>query len=368
MSVDPIRIEVPQTTLDRIAAKIADARIGYAPVDDAAWIYGTDARYLSELIDYWRTQYHWREEEAELNRYPHFRAEIDGIVVHFQHVKAHGGYPTPIVLTHGWPGSIVEFQAVIPLLVSAGFTVVVPSLPGYGWSGRPAKPVGPAFIAGLWRKLMVEALGYPRFFAQGGDWGSAVSTRLGLDHGDVVEAIHLNLFRTVLPGPNADQALRDHWAAVRKVAAAENAYQMVHDTRPQTIGLALHDNPVGWAAWVIEKFQRWGDTRGDIESRFSKAQLITNLMTYLVTDSVISSIWAYRGRINEPDLEFPVRVPTGLAAYPAEFIHLPSRSLAERAYNVAHYAQLPAGGHFAAMEVPQIFAADVIAFFSSQIR
>jgi microsomal epoxide hydrolase len=180
----------------------------------------------------------------------------------------------------------------------------------------------------------------------------------------VVPAIHLNLCRTVLPGPDATAPLKDYWAKVGKVMASESAYQQLHQTRPQTIGLALHDNPVGWAAWVIEKFQRWSDSNGNIESRFTKGQLITNLMTYLTTDSVMSSIWFYYGNTRESKLPLPLKVPTGLAAYPGEFLPVPDRDLAQLAYNVEHYATMAAGGHFAAMEVPDIFAADILAFFT----
>lgn len=364
MTPEPFRIDVPQATLDRIQSRLVDTRIGYMPEDDDQWRYGMDARYLAELVDHWRTRYDWRAEEEKLNRWPQFRAEIDGIPIHFYHVKGDTSRrPIPILLTHGWPGSVVEFQEVMPLLAEAGFSFVIPSLPGYGWSGRPARPIGPARVAALWRKLMVEALGYPRFFAQGGDWGSAVTTQLGISHADVVAAIHLNFFMPPPPGPDADAELLTYWGAVGKTMEAESGYQHEHATKPQTIGLALHDNPVGWAAWVVEKFQRWGDTKGDIESRFTKDHLITNLMTYLVTDSVMSSIWMYNGLGSDKMAPGPVTVPTALAHFPAEFYPMPNRALAERQYNIARMTTMAAGGHFAAMEEPQAFAQDVIAFF-----
>jgi pimeloyl-ACP methyl ester carboxylesterase len=364
MTIEAFCIDVPQTVLDRITAKLAGTRIGYQPEDDDQWRYGTDARYLAELVSYWQDKYDWRAEEAALNRFPQFRARIDGVDIHFYHVKGDGTHPTPILLTHGWPGSVVEFQAVIPKLVAAGFSVVIPSLPGYGWSGRPQGPIGPTRVAKMWRSLMVDVLGYSRFFAQGGDWGSIVTMRLATDHADVVAGIHLNMFTAPLPGPDADSELRDFWKTVKKLTAVESGYQHLQETKPQTIGLALHDNPVGWAAWVIEKFQRWGDTHGDIESRFSKDQLITNLMTYLVNDNVMSSFWLYYGRAQDPMPSAPITVPTALARFPGEFYPLPSRALAERQYNVARWTEMAVGGHFAAMEEPEAFAADVIAFFS----
>lgn len=364
------RVEVDQATLDRIQARLADARIGYRPADDAGgpgpWKYGTDATYLADLIDYWRDDYDWRAAEAALNRWPQFIADVDGVPIHFYHVRGRADRPVPILLTHGWPGSVVEFQEVMPILIEAGFSIVVPSLPGFGFSGRPPVPLGPAKVADMWRTLMVDVLGYPRFFAQGGDFGSAVTVQLGVRHPDVVAAIHLNFFMPPLPGPDADAPLLDYWGQVKAMQDAESAYQHEHSTKPQTIGLALHDNPVGWAAWVIEKFHGWGDTHGDIESRFSKDQLITNLMTYLAGDTVMSSIWMYYGTQNEQRVWGPVTVPTALARFPAEFYPMPDRALAERQHAVERWTEMPAGGHFAAMEEPRAFAQDLIAFFGDR--
>jgi pimeloyl-ACP methyl ester carboxylesterase len=366
MNPEPFRIDVPQTVLDRIQAKLADTRIGYMPQDDDRWRYGMDAHYLAELVDYWRRTYDWRREEEKLNRWPQFRAEVDGTSIHFYHVRGAAERPIPILLTHGWPGSVAEFQGVIPPLVEAGFSLVVPSLPGFGWSGRPQRPIGPKKVADMWRSLMVDVLGYDRFFAQGGDFGSAVTAQLGINHPDVVAAIHLNFFMAPLPDSDADAELLEYWRAVAALTEAESGYHHEHATKPQTIGLALHDNPVGWAAWVVEKFWRWGDTKGDIESRFSKDHLITNLMTYLVNDTVMSSIWMYYGTQHEERSPGPVPVPTALAHFPGEFYPMPSHALAERQHKVARYTTMPSGGHFAAMEEPDAFAQDLIAFFGEQ--
>lgn len=367
MSVQPFRIDVPQSVLDRIQAKLSDARIGYMPDRGNPWQYGTDARYLAQLVDYWRTAYDWRAEESKLNRWPQYQAQIDGVQIHFYHVQSDiARRPVPILLTHGWPGSVVEFQDVIPRLLNAGFSVVVPSLPGYGWSARPAVPIGPARVAAMWRALMVDCLGYSRFFAQGGDWGSAVTTQLGISHADVVAAIHLNFFMPPLPGPDADAELLAYWADVGKAVEEEGGYQHEHGTKPQTIGLALHDNPVGWAAWVIEKFWGWGDKAKPLEQRFSKDQLITNLMSYLTTDTVMSSIWMYNGLKSDAMAQGRVEVPTALAHFPHEFYPMPDRRLAERQYNVVRMTSLASGGHFAAMEEPEAFSQDVIEFFSHQ--
>ncbi|MET0246460.1 MAG: epoxide hydrolase family protein [Sphingomonas sp.] len=364
--MQPFRVDIPQDVLDRIQRRLADTRIGYVPDGSNPWEYGMDAGYLADLVDHWRHRYDWRAEEAGLNRWPQFRAEVDGVPIHFYHVRGHADRPVPILLTHGWPGSVVEFQAVMPILIKAGFSLVVPSLPGFGFSGRPARPIGPARVAAMWRTLMVDILGYPRFFAQGGDFGSAVTVQLGISHADVVAAIHLNFFMAPLPGPDADGPLLAYWGEVKALTEAESGYHHEQATKPQTIGLALHDNPVGWAAWVVEKFKGWGDTGGDIESRFSKDHLITNLMTYLVTDSVMSSIWMYYGTQHEERPAGPVTVPTALARFPGEFYPMPSRALAERQHNVVRWTEMKSGGHFAAAEEPKAFADDLIAFFGDR--
>ena len=364
--VRPFTIDVAQPILDRIRAKLALSQVGYAPADDRDWRYGTDAAWLATLLDYWRSRFDWRVAEAGLNRHPHFKAEIDGIDIHFVHIRATeaNGCP-PILLTHGWPGSFYEFDAAIPLLVAQGFDLVVPSLPGYGFSGRPATPVGPRAVAKLWRRLMTEALGYQRFFAQGGDWGSPVTAWLGREHADVVAAIHLNLAVAPLDGSGDDEATALWRNKVHGVRQAASAYMMEQATKPQTIGLALADSPLGFAAWVCEKFHGWGDTHGNIESRFSKDQLLTNIMIYLVNDAVQSSIWMYRTIFTEGRDDWRVPVPTGVALFPAEFMPYPPRSGAERAYNITRWTEMPAGGHFAAMEEPAAFAAEVGAYFAT---
>jgi microsomal epoxide hydrolase len=365
MTVAPFTIAVPEPVLDNIVSRLRTSVVGYAPADDADWRYGTDARYLAEVLDYWRDVYDWRAAERALNEWPHFTAHIDDATVHFIHVRASTpGRQLPLILTHGWPGSFIEFLEVIPLLVEQGFDVVVPSLPGYGFSSRPSVPTTPRRIAALWRRLMVDELGYKRFGAQGGDWGSSVSSWLGCDHPDVVAAIHLNLFDGPPPSGEDDEATVD-WRARRvDVFNRESGYAHEHRSKPQTIGLALADSPVGFASWVLEKFYTWGDTNGDIESRFSKDQLLTNIMIYLVNDAVQSAIWLYRSLITESRDDMRVDLPTGLAVFPAEFSLPAPRSCAARKYNIQRWTTMASGGHFAAMEEPRAFAADVAAFFS----
>jgi pimeloyl-ACP methyl ester carboxylesterase len=364
--VKPFAIAVPQTVLDRIAARLALSAVGYAPADDADWKYGVDAVWLQGLLDYWRNQYDWRAAERELNALPHFIARVEDFDVHFIHVRA-SAVPArlPIVLTHGWPGSVLEFFEVVGPLAAMGFDVVVPSLPGYGFSSRPAVPIGPRRVAALWRRLMVDELGYSRFGAQGGDWGSAVTTWLGRDHADVVAGIHLNMLFAPPTSAADDEETRAWRVKLARVRSVESAYMLEQSTKPQTIGLALADSPLGFAAWVAEKFHGWGDTHGDIDRRFPKDRLLTNIMLYLVTDTVQSAIWMYRSAVTDKHTASRVTVPTGCALFPAEFMPYPPRSAAERAYNISRWTEMSAGGHFGAMEEPAAFTAEVGAFFAS---
>jgi microsomal epoxide hydrolase len=296
--------------------------------------------------------------------------------VHFYHVRGKGPSPLPLVLTHGWPGSTYEFFGVIERLSDPArfggdardaFDVIAPSLPGYGPSQRPHTPIGPRQTASMWRKLMVEALGCKRFVAQGGDWGSAVTSWLGASAREVA-GIHLNLcVPPAAPVEHMSAEERDWRARFEAVQRQASAYMMLHMTKPQTIAIALSDSPLGYAAWVLEKFHGWGDTRGDIESRFSKDQLITNLMIHLVNDAVTSMIWSYVGAAMEvrrgEHAGLRVEAPTAVALYPAEFLPPPPRSAAERVWNITRWVEMRAGGHFAAFEEPEAFAADVTEAF-----
>jgi pimeloyl-ACP methyl ester carboxylesterase len=250
--------------------------------------------------------------------------------------------------------------------------VVIPSLPGYGFSSRPARPIGPRRVAALWAKLMTDVLGYGRFAAQGGDWGSPVTTWLGSDFPEALLAIHLNLCVTPMFGEPADEEERGWRLSYRKVQNAESAYMRQHMTKPQTIGIALSDSPLGFAAWVLEKFHRWGDTHGNIESRFSKDDLITNILLYLATDTVTSSIWMYHGAVLEAmsgaQAVPMVRCPTALAVFPAEFLPWPPRSTIERFYNVQRWTRMAAGGHFAALEEPVLLTEDLREFCGTLSR
>jgi pimeloyl-ACP methyl ester carboxylesterase len=362
----PFVLDVPQERLDWIARRVADAHVGYAPDDDEDWKYGTDAAYLHALRDHWRDRYDWQAAAARFNAIPQFVATIGEVPIHFYHVRAtHGGEGGgyPIILTHGWPGSVLEFLEVIPLLTARGYDVVVPSLPGYGFSGRPRRPIAAADIADMWRVLMTDVLGYARFGAQGGDWGSPVTIQLANRHADVVGAIHLNL---LFHRPQADATAEERAWQDDSTAffASEGTYSLQQMHKPQTIGLALADSPIGFASWVIEKYRAWSDCGGDIERCFTKDQLITSIMTYLVSDNVQSSIWLYNTLTARRPIDGRIEVPLGFAEF-RESRSPPPRAAVERKYNIVRWTRMPRGGHFAAWEQPALFAEEVATFFDT---
>jgi pimeloyl-ACP methyl ester carboxylesterase len=330
---------------------------------------------MKELAAYWTTRYDWRKAEAKLNAHPQFIAQIDGFDIHHYHVRGQGPRPFPIVLTHGWPGSVVEFQDAIDLLTNPAasggraedaFDVVIPSLPGFGFSSKPPKPIGPATIARLWHKLMRDVIGYPRFGAQGGDWGQAVTIQLATQFPDSLAGVHFS-GTTARALPEAEQT-EEEKAWVR----LSNAYRQneidyfgEQSHKPQTVSFALSDSPLGTAAWIIEKFKGWSDSEAGIESAFTKDQLLTNVMVYLVTDTAGSAVWIYRGNTDDPAApRGRIGVPTGFAGFPKEMpIFLPPRRFLERDFNLVHYTQMPRGGHFACLEQPQLFVEDLRKFF-----
>ena len=366
--IRPFTLDVPQERLDWIARRVADAHIGYAPDDETDWQYGTSASYLAEFRDHWRDHYDWRAAEAAFNAFPQFMVEIEGIDVHFYHLRGTAGgerHSYPLLLTHGWPGSVYEFLEVMPALAARGFDVIVPSLPGYGFSGRPRRPIGAADVARMWRTLMVDHLGYNRFGAQGGDWGASVSIALAEHHADVVDAFHLNFLFMRAKGELSTE-VAEWQSAARKRFAGNGAYAQQMQSRPQTSGLALADSPIGFASWVLEKFRSWSDCNGNLEASFTKDQLITGIMTYLVSDNVQSAMWLYNSLNAVRPSDERIAVPMGLAVFPGE-TPPPPRSLAEQRFHVVHWAQMPRGGHFAAWEEPELFADDVAAFFAGRL-
>lgn len=375
-SIQPFHLDVPDETLNHIRSRVA-AYPWHEMPDDGGWGYGTNLDYLREFCTYWVEEFDWRKQEAAINRFSHFIAPVDGIDMHFIHEKGSGPAPLPLIISHGWPGTVVEFLDFIEPLahperfggnVEDAFDVVAPSLPGFGFSGRPPRPYGPRKMAGMLASLMTDVLGYDGYLAQGGDWGAAISSWLGLEHAPACKAIHINLLTMRhKDGPQTPE--EKAWAARFEIdQIMENGYRTQQATRPQTLSYAMMDSPVGVAAWILEKFNSWSDTDGDdVESAHSKDALLTNIMVYIVTRTFNTASWIYYGRREEGGRVLSsegkrVEVPTGCAVFPEELLEWPPRSYVERMYNVQQWTEMPRGGHFAAMEEPELFIEDIRSF------
>ena len=365
----PFRVAVPKQTIDRVLARVRDTHWPER-IDQGGWQYGVSYDYLKELCAYWTTRFDWRKTEARLNQYPQFLTKIDDFDIHFIHVRGRGPRPTPLILTHGWPGSVLEFLDAIGPLTDSGadsFDVVIPSLPGFGFSSKPkGKPVGPVTTARLWHKLMTEVLGYQRYGAQGGDWGNAVTIQLAVQFPNDLLGIHLNA-AGARPVPDAERSDEERtWLrAATEYRQAEMDYFNEQSHKPQTIAFTLADNPVGTAAWIVEKLKTWSDSGDDLDRTLTKDQVLSNVMWYLVSGTEWSSVWFYRGNADEPaPPRGKISIPTGFAAFPREMTALaPPRSALERDFNLVHYTKMPRGGHFACFEQPQLFVEDVRTFF-----
>jgi pimeloyl-ACP methyl ester carboxylesterase len=343
------------------------------------WEYGTNVDYLRGLVEYWRSGFDWRAQEARLHAFPQFKAPLHDIDVHFLHVPGKGPNPCPLLLMHGWPGSVFEFMDLIPRLTDPGsfggdpadaFTVVAPSLPGYGLSFRPGqKRFGIEEIADCLADLMTETLGYNRFAAQGGDWGGITASRMGYAHATKLIGIHVNLLAVrrepnMLSDPTPEE--RKYLDELAHWLKEETGYQWIQGTRPQTLSFGLTDSPAGLAAWIVEKFRAWSDCNGDVESAFTRDQLLANISLYWFTGAIGSSFFPYYFRMHRP---WPIpeggtiAVPSGYSEFPREILRAP-RSLAERTYtDIRRWTVMSRGGHFAAMEQPEALAGEIQAFF-----
>lgn len=365
-AVTPFRIAIPDADLADLRDRLTRTRWPEREcVDD--WSQGLPLSYAQELADYWRDEYDWRTTEAALNRFDQFTTEIDGLSIHFVHQRcgrSAGEKAFPLLITHGWPGSIVEFAKVIEPLTAAGFDVVCPSLPGYGFSGKPTSTGwGIERIATAWDELMVR-LGYERYGAQGGDWGSAVTTQIGRNQGHCV-AIHTNM-----PIGRPPKDLSDLSAEEREVLDSYadhqrwgTGYSKQQSTRPQTLGYGLTDSPVGQMAWIVDKFWAWTDSDGHPENVLTKDEMLDNVMLYWLTASATSSARLYWESFASFRDVGRVELPTGVASFPKEILRS-SRRWCEATYNITRWTTMPRGGHFAAFEQPELFTDDVIAFFS----
>jgi epoxide hydrolase len=371
--IRPYRIDVPNAVLDDLKERLARTRWPDAEtVDD--WSQGIPLAYTRDLAAYWADGYDWRPREAALNRFDHHLTEIDGLDIHFIHQRSPHDDALPLLITHGWPGSIAEFQKVIEPLVNPtsgraedAFHVICPSLPGYGFSGKPSRTGwGVDKIAQVWDTLMVR-LGYERYGAQGGDWGAAVTTQIGRNRGHCI-AIHLNMPIARPPaGSGGGDLTEDEQQALAAFAEHRKwgtGYSKQQSTRPQTLGYGLVDSPVGQLAWVVEKFWAWTDCDGHPENVLSRDELLDNVMLYWVTGSGASSARLYWESFNRFVTDGRVDLPTGVAAFPKEILRTPRR-WCEAAYNITHWSTMPRGGHFAAFEQPELFVDDVRAFFAT---
>ncbi|MBA2448337.1 MAG: alpha/beta fold hydrolase [Chloroflexi bacterium] len=377
MEPRPFTVRIDDDVLTDLHERLGRARWP-DEVPGSSWAYGTDLAYLKALVEYWRTGYDWRAHEAQLNEFRQFSVPLAGIDLHFIHQPGVGPSPLPLLLSHGWPGSVWEFYKLIPILTDPArfggdpadaFTVVAPSLPGYGFSFRPNQPrFGAVEIADVFATLMTDVLGYGRFVAHGGDWGSFITARLGAVYPDRLLGIHLNMLPVRRDTDQPTDATAEEVAYLQELRhwiREETGYQTIQGTRPQTLAYGLTDSPVGLAAWIVEKFRAWSDCGGDVENSFSRDELLTNITIYWATGTINPSFWPYYARIH---VGWPipegtrVDVPTAYAAFPREIVR-PPRSIAERTFNIQRWTPMPSGGHFAALEEPEALADDLRAFF-----
>lgn len=382
--IRPFRIHVEDAALDDLQERLARTRWPHQ-IPGSGWDYGVDVAYVKALVAHWCDGYDWRKHERELNALPQFTTELEGLTLHFIHVRSPHENALPLLLVHGWPGSVAEFQKIIPMLTEPekfggraeeAFHVVAPSLPGFGFSSAPKEPGwNSRRMAEVFAKLMAR-LGYERYNAQGGDWGGGIVRWLAANDGDHCIGAHSNF-----PGAN-----RPATAPMRDVTDAEmarfqqrnaeladhKAYGAIQGTRPLTLAYALNDSPAGLAAWIVDKFWAWSDHGGDLDRSFTKDELLTNIMLYWVTQSMPSATRIYyesRHDLPRPTSMTPFTAgaksaPMGFALFPKE-INVPPRAWVERAYSdtLIHWTEMPRGGHFAAMEQPELLAGDVRLFF-----
>jgi pimeloyl-ACP methyl ester carboxylesterase len=375
MSVQSFEIGVPQETLEDLRRRLELTR-WTDEVAGAGWDYGTNLAYLKELVGYWQDGFDWREQEAKLHEFAQFRAGVDGLGIHFVHERGKGPNPMPIILTHGWPDSFYRFHKIIPMLTDPAqfggdpadsFDVVVPSVPGYGFSDRPReRGLGSSQTADLFTKLMRDVLGYERFAAHGGDVGSGVTESVAARHPGALVGIHLTdvpYWHVFAASPEGlSEAEREYLEKGNEWGMQEGAYAVLQSTRPQTPAYALNDSPAGLAAWIVEKFRAWSDCEGDVEKRFTKDELLTNITIYWVTQTIGSSFRMYYETNRVRPTAASRDVLAGFAIFPKDIVPAP-REFGERAFNVERWTEMPRGGHFAAMEEPELLAEDLRDFF-----
>ena len=374
--VKPFKVNIPDQVIRDINNKVRKYPWHEMPIE-GGWEYGTNLNYMKEISDYWVNKFDWKKYEAQINKFSNFTTKVRDIDIHFIQEKGSGPNPMPLLIMHGWPGSIIEFLHIIEKLAHPerfggnkedGFDVIVPSLPGFGFSGSSKKPIGPRKIADIFNTLMTKNLNYKNYIAQGGDWGATISNWLGYDHSKTCKALHINCLTMRHPdGPQTGEE-KEWQIRFDKEQIMQDGYRTQQATKPQTLSYGMIDSPVGIAAWILEKFYFWSDLKKkNIESVYSKDILLANIMVYLVTRTFNTASWIYFGRREEGSRFFPkdfkkIEIPTAVALFPAEMSEWPPRSYVDRLFNVKRWTKMSKGGHFAAMEQPELLVNDIIEF------
>jgi microsomal epoxide hydrolase len=372
MSVTPFQIPLNGDEVAWVRQRVEAFRFFEEP-EGHHWEHGANRDYMERLRTHWLTAYDWGATVDRLNAFPHVRVEVEpGFRLHCIHLRSSRPDAKPLLIAHGWPGSILEFESIYRRLAepedpaAPAFHVVAPSLPGYAWSDRPQSPIGPRAVGRLYDRLM-EVLGYTRYFYQGGDWGCVIGGWIGLDSANV-EAIHLNGYGLRSADMRVETEAEKRWMEKAVVTRmTETGYLMLQSTKPQSLGFAMMDSPMGVAAWFAEKYCGWSDlTNGAVDPPFPLDTILDTIMIYLSTRTFLSATWIYRGMALEGGFSIPpgrrIEVPTGVAAFPHDLLAFPPRSMVERGYNVAHWTDMPRGGHFAGLEEPELLLADLRSF------
>lgn len=371
--IKKIKIELAQSHLDNLMSKLKLTRWP-DEIDGSGWTYGASLSYMKELTDYWSSYFDWRKTESEINKYGNFIAQIDGFKIHFLHIKGKGEKSVPLIITHGWPSSFLEMLKLIPLLTensTLAFDLVIPSMPGYGFSQKITQPgCNVSFIADLWHKLMTE-LGYDKYGVHGGDFGAGVSAALAMKYPEHVTGVHINYIPgNYVPVLEENEEFtkeeNDYLDSEEAWYAKEGGYSLEQNTKPLTLAYGLNDSPAGLCAWIVEKMYGWAQCNGYIGNVFSKDELLSNITLYWITETIHSSIRLYNENSKNPLIigkDTYINIPTAIAhfAYEEPF---PPRKFIERGFNIFQWSEFPEGGHFPAMEKPELLADDIISFFS----
>jgi pimeloyl-ACP methyl ester carboxylesterase len=373
-TVRPFEIRVSNDILNDLYQRLQHIRWPEPLKKETGWEHGTSIEYLKELVSYWQSDFNWREQEQQLNQFNHFKAVVDDYRLHFIHQQGKGPNPTPLLLLHGWPDSFYRFHKSIPMLTDpksfradpiVSFDVVVPSLPGFGFTDCPKEQIleqPMRHVAELLWKLMTDTLGYKQFMIAGGDGGSPLAQLIAIDHPEAVSGIYLTDLGWHVSSIDHDTLTdkeKHYLKASEKSFMKQGAYAMLQSTKPQTLAYNLNDSPVGLASWIIDRFHFWSD--GDFEKKFSKDELLTNIMIYWVTGTIASSMRGYYLETKSPSLTTKdyVEVPVGVGLFPKDIGGVPPREFAERTLHVQHWTEMPQGGHFTAWEEPELMVADL---------